>query len=393
MKRIVCILLTLLLIISFVACDDEGEAEQTDNTTAATTTDAGEPNKNPPTNDVTINKGDNAQMVTNTYNLTHYTKGVKVLGVRALKSDAQINCDWTGSGIEMKIDHKGGDIVFRAKSTAGCLFKAYVDEVIQKNPTMYTTVTNQMTEIVIKNVAAGVHMIRLINVTGHMLARASIYSVTFAGTIIDDGVKDNDLYIEFVGDSISCGWGVIGPNDGTFAAQDGELAYPLMTAKALGADYSILGLSGQGLMCYTQQIDEGYLLSSMLRDRTVQYGFERKADVVVINVGTNDYGYRNQAQLGITESAFRSEYKSFIETVKSKNGADCKIVCVYNVMNDTFQNEIMGAVSELGGEESGIYTLRLDRSTNNKAGGHPSAEDNEKYTKVLTEFIENIIKD
>ena len=387
-KRLLFALLVFVLLTSLVACGSGDETADTTQTNADTSeatdivTD---------TDDVTDNKTDgDEEVVTTTYNLTHYTKGVKVLGVRALKSDAQINCDWTGSGIEMKINHMGGDIVFTAKAVNGCQFKVYVDGVIKKNPTQYSTVTGEVTKITIKNVEAGEHMIKLINVTGHMLSRATLYNVTFKGTIIEDGVKDNDLYIEFVGDSISCGWGVIAPYDGTFGAQDGELAYPIKTAQALGADYSVLGLSGQGLMCYTQQIDEGYLLSSMLRDRTAEYDFERKADVVVINVGTNDYNYRNQ--LNISKADFRTAYKDFLNTVKEKNGADCKIVCVYNVMNDTFQNEIIGAVSELGGEESGIYTLMLDRSTNNKAGGHPSVEDNEKYTEVLTAFIKNILK-
>lgn len=386
MKRILCILLTLLILVAFVACN--GEGEQTDSTTAITTT-ATDVSDKPSGDDNGNNENNNGdEVVTTTYNLTHYTKGVKVLGVRALKSDAQINCDWTGSGIEMKIDHKGGDVVFTAKAVNGCLFKLYVDGVLTKNPTQYTTVTSEIKEITVKNLEPGVHHIRLINVTGHMLSRATLYNVTFKGTIIEDGVKDNDLYIEFVGDSISCGWGVLPPNDGSFGAQDGELAYPVKTAQALGADYSVLGLSGQGLMCYTQQIDEGYLLASMLRDRTVKYDFERKADIVVINVGTNDYNYRNQ--LGITEAAYRSEYKAFLNTVKEKNGADCKIICLYNVMNDTFQNEIIGAVSELGGEANGIYHLSLAKNT---TGGHPSVSDNEKYTETLTEFIrENILK-
>ena len=383
-KKFLCILLAFVLLISLVACKNADESSDTTDTNV----DTPDVTDNLETDDETDNELDeDKEVFTTTYNLTHNTKGVKVLGVRSLKSDGQINCDWTGSGIEMKINHNGGNITFLAKSSHGCLFKAYVDEVIQKNPTQYYTVTNEFTKIVIKNVAAGEHTIRLVKVTGHTLARATLYNVTFAGTIIEDGVKDNDLHIEFVGDSISCGWGVIGTYDGGFGSQDGELAYPMKTAKALGADYSVTALSGQGLLYGTMRIDEGYLLSSMLRDRTAKYDFERKADVVVVNVGTNDYNKQ-----GITAADFKAAYKSFLETVKQKNGDDCKIVCVYNVMNDTYSSEIVSAVSEAGGENNDIYLLKLDRSTNNKAGGHPSIKDNEKYTSVLTEFIKNILK-
>ena len=126
---------------------------------------------------------------------------------------------------------------------------------------------------------------------------------------------------------------------------------------------------------------KGYLYGSPLRDSETEYGFERKADIVVINIGTNDYGYREQ--YGIDEAAFKEAYLDFLKTVYRKNGANCKIYCLYNSMNDTFAQAILEACEEVGGEAAGVYTLELERA----ASGHPTLEEQNAYAWKITAYL------
>jgi lysophospholipase L1-like esterase len=195
--------------------------------------------------------------------------------------------------------------------------------------------------------------------------------------------KDKDLYIEFVGDSITCGWGTIGAYGGAYTDQDATYAYSYLLAEELNADYSMTALSGQGLLCGYPGVTNGYLYADPVGDPTVRYDFARKADVVVINIGTNDYWASD-----VSEDEFEAAYLAFLKTVKEKNGDTCKILCLYNTMNDTYYNAIFNAVDAIGGEAEGVYVYKLDRAHQNQ---HPNIAEHAAYAEVLKDVITAII--
>jgi lysophospholipase L1-like esterase len=331
------------------------------------------------------NQPDDESLVKKTYPLNSNTAGIKILGVRQLASDTQLNCDWTGSGFEMNIVHEGGDIVFYGGSTTPCYFRVYIDdnEALTVNGSVYHTIGAGSDEIVLADVPAGTHNIKVIKVTGYTLARAEFFRVNFAGSIQETAPADNDLYIEYVGDSISCGWGTIGAFGGAYTDQDATFAYPLMVSDRLGADWSVTALSGQGLCMGNPGVTRGYLYASALRSTSAEYAFERKADAVVINIGTNDFWSGD-----VTEAQFKAAYKAFLETVKAKNGNDCKILCLYNTMNDTYANSILAVCAELGGENAGIYTYKTAKTNNNL---HPNIAEHKALANVVVEQLADIL--
>ena len=380
MKKALSAIMACLLLTCFISCDaSEQEETVTDNvTTEAQKEDV---SKNEENEEKEEKETEIKDLTPITYPLNHRTWGVKVLGVRCLESDTQINCDWTCSGIEMNIDHFGGDIVFSVGASAGCYFKAFIDGEVFKSPTAYYTVESEKAQIKLRNVPEGKHTLRLIKVTGYTLSRAQIYSVTFAGNILEQALEENTLHIEYIGDSISCGWGTIGGHGGAFTDQDGTYAYPYLVSEALGADYSVTALSGQGLLVGNPGIPNGYLYGSALRSTQNKYTFARKADVVVINIGTNDYSQKRDSK-----DAFREAYKNLLETVKAKNGADCKIVCIYNTMNDTFADVIKELCN--GKQNEGIYLLEFNRAN---GGQHPTISEHKGYTNVLVDYLKNTV--
>lgn len=384
MKRVLACFLVVILAFGAVSCGKANQEpnDETSNLEESVSTSDTESNVTETTGKEEIEK-----LPVKTYKISDSTTGIKVLGERHLASTEQLNCDWTGSGLELNVYHTGGNITFNASATANCYFRAYVDGEVWNNAdnTPYYTVFNSKTKIVLQNVPAGDHVIKLIKVTGYTIARAEVLDVTFAGTIKETAPADKELYIEFVGDSICCAWGTIGTKDGKYTGQDGTVAYPLMVAEALNADYSVTALSGQGLVycgAPNPNMQTGYLYGSSLRSTEAQYAFERKADIVVVNIGTNDYNKRAT----VSADDFGDAYLEFLKTIKEKNGEDCIIYCLYNTMNNTFFEEILAACEEFGGEAKNVYTVKMIEATRG-ASDHPSLEEHEYYAEFLTELL------
>ncbi len=397
-KRIIPLILSAgILSVSLVGCGSTGgkTSEPTSDSAAFTQdavtekapSDTGTPSENPDNTDT---------LGVNTYALNSSTEGIRILGQRYLESPVQINCDWSCSGIEMNIETSGGDVTFTARvsapSNASCYFRAYVDGSPWNNHdgSVYYTVGTALTPIVLENIPSGLHCIRLIKVTGYTLARAELTKVSFAGTILPDAPAEKELYIEFIGDSICCGWGTIGNFEGAYTDQDGTLAYPYLVASALDADYSVNALSGQGLLKGNPGTYNGYIYASALRSTETVYSFSRKADITVINIGTND------ASLQQPES-FREQYTALLKEISKQNPGG-KIYCIYNTMNDNYSSEILSLCEEAGGEAAGIYTLKFDRA---EKEGHPTnhpsegehAREAEKLLDYLRQTMNNEVTD
>lgn len=320
-----------------------------------------------------------------TVNLNNSVSGVQILGERNLASDNCINCDWSCSGIEITLECTGS-VTFAVSSDKACYFRVYVDGIAKYNgSTLYYTV-NGDTNVTLKNLSEGEHTIRLIKVTGWTIATAEIKSVTFNGTMSETAPAGNDYYIEFVGDSITCAWGTIGPGGGSYEGQDGTLAFSYLIANEQNADYSMTALSGQGLLCGEPNVTVGYEYASWKKDKVNKYDFARQADMVVINIGTNDFYQKDD--LNIDADDFKAAYKSFLEMVKVKNGEDCKIICVYNCMNDNFGDVISTLCREMGGADAGYYSYKLDRAKSHTNGsGHPTAAEEAAYANYLNPII------
>ena len=128
--------------------------------------------------------------------------------------------------------------------------------------------------------------------------------------------------LEFIGDSITAGYGVLGTNpcDDSSSVNDTYVAYPGDTARRLGASFVSIAFSGKGayqdLNGNTTASDPSEPEMPALYTRTVEnfsgstYSFATPVDAVVINLGTNDY---NQ---GHDPAGFVPAYEALVATVR-----------------------------------------------------------------------------
>ena len=168
--------------------------------------------------------------------------------------------------------------------------------------------------------------------------------------------EEKPLKIEFIGDSITCGYGTDTESErGYFstATENFTKTYAYLTAEKLNADYSAVCFSGYGV--YSGYTSNGVRNSSDVvplyydkscflyggRDTTWDFS-EFQSDIIVINLGTNDASYCGSSLSGRQE--FTRRYAEFIRQVRMYNPY-AYIMCILGDMNNTMYSCIQAAVS------------------------------------------------
>ena len=233
----------------------------------------------------------------------------------------------------------------------------------------------------------------------------------------DDTIKptaESGRLIEFIGDSITCGYG-IDDDDPTHsfstATEDVTKAFAYKTAELLEADYSMVAISGFGVI--SGKSDDGSKQEmqslpwyydrmgatfSIYLDKyvaqNVLWDFEgREPDVIVINLGSNDNTYTLSDEEKNKE--FALGYLSFLKQIRAKN-PNATIICTLGmVAEDLFPCIEYAAwwyTMETG--DTNIHTLRLDiqkEADGYAADWHPSEKTHDKAAEKLTAKIKEIM--
>lgn len=207
------------------------------------------------------------------------------------------------------------------------------------------------------------------------------------------------LLIEFIGDSITCAYGVEGASQGDqfkTSTENFSKSYAYLTAQKLGADYTTCCYSGHGIVSgYTSDgsknaeslIPDCYEKTSKYSDYNTEWDFARQPDAVVINLGTNDINYV-AAEPETNGAEFVDGYKAFLQTVRDKN-PDAAIICTVGTMGgDDVYKLIAQAVEEFGDAKVSCYFSK----THSMADGlgsdwHPSAKTQQNSAYVLSDKI------
>lgn len=220
--------------------------------------------------------------------------------------------------------------------------------------------------------------------------------------------------IEFIGDSITCGYGVDDEDRNhhfSTNTEDATKAYAYKTAQLLGADYSLVSYSGHGIISgYTQQgkkvsaqqLPKKYKTYAVsggssyegFRVSDEDWDFSKFVpDYVVINLGTNDSSYTGKDEELIAE--YTAAYVEFLKTVREKN-PDAHIICTLGVMGADLYDAMCAAAEQYTAEtgDENISTFRLstqDGSTGFAADWHPTAATHDKAAEELSGYIKTLM--
>lgn len=213
-----------------------------------------------------------------------------------------------------------------------------------------------------------------------------------------------ELSIEFIGDSITCAYGVEGASSSESFKTTTEnfmKSYAYLTAQKLDADYSAVSYSGHGIVSgYTSSgeknsdsiVPDCYELTGKLPAYAESWDFDAHSyDVVVINLGTNDYSYVKDDD-GSRAAEFTDGYIKFLETVRQKN-PDAYIICTMGTMGGESVYELIEQAVDKYSSGSGDSRIMSYKSAlQNAADGygsdwHPSEVTQQNSAYVLADKI------
>lgn len=306
--------------------------------------------------------------------------------------------DNVGSGIEFAGNMKGEVYVHIRAQGGDAYFSVYVDGVKQEDRLCVKSGRSGKNLMLADlGETAADHTIRVVKQTEARYARAEYRSITVDGTL-SAPPAEKKVYIEFAGSSLCCGMGNLGwpdmgvPKSQSSPYEDGTQGFAYLAAEALGADHSILGVSGMGLAKTwfpPLTLAKYYEATSFYRDEEAKYDFTaaRTPDIVVLNVGKND-GQLNGNLTPSTDEEFVAAARSTLSFLREKYGADLKIVWAYDIYDAMRMNLIEPILEELGGEEAGYYVCQV---TSNRLGGdyHTDLAGHAQAAEDLVNFIES----
>ena len=224
-----------------------------------------------------------------------------------------------------------------------------------------------------------------------------------AATVVP--TESKELSIEFIGDSITCGYGVEAAGvDEPFRTTEENFmkSYAYLAAQKLGADYSAVCYSGYGVVSGWSA--DGARKADMLVPPLygkVAAGFDttwnhaaHAYDVVVINLGTNDFAYTGTDKARMDE--FAAGYVRFLAQVRAAH-PESHIVCTMGTMGchelyPYLEQAVHEFSSNTGDERTVCYLSVAADVYADGAGtsGHPSAITQQKSAAALVDVISSL---
>ena len=343
--------------------------------------------------DVDIDVGEATVLTVSQMNGKYKTQG------RTSVQDGLLMLDYSASGFEFEATCAGDvAVTFSASELisgdeGGCYFTVIVDGVAKARDFCRITAKGDTEVTIATGLAAGTHRFQIYRQTEIERATVGIKSVRFSGRL-ENAPANKDLYIEFVGDSITTAYGNLMQNGASGTPsnplyQDATQGYAYLTAQKLNADFSLVARQGIGASVGWQPVSMNvvYPLLRHAKDTTTPYDFARQPDVVVIALGTNDMS--KYASEGKTLDDVKTGFADLLTLVRQKN-PNAKIVWAYGMMTNSANTLIDEVITAAGGASEGYYSVKL---TTNTAGGneHPYYTAHETMAQELSDFISKTV--
>jgi predicted small lipoprotein YifL len=294
-----------------------------------------------------------------------------------------LNIDFSASGFEMNVDSTGNPMTIEYIAGHDLYMAVYVDGKQWDRP-LLTAGAGTLTVPLSK----GQHTVMVLRETevqtnGNTL---QLLCFNFDGVILEKPA-DRPLYIEFIGDSISCGDGSLGTYTAgqKWSLEDHSAtnSFAYLTAQKLGADWSVFARGGIGLVKPAGEYTAGQMFPYMnlYRDKESKYIPARIPDVVVVELGANDD--KNDTE------AFVAAYTQLVAQIRALYGPEVKIV--WTGKNHNQYSSAQYVAGQL--EDPNMFAFPFQYGGSGSAAlatqnaGHPNADEHKAYTEALTGFL------
>ena len=314
---------------------------------------------------------------------------------------------WTNSGFSFRFMGTGAEVLLNTSST-NPTYLAYLQVFLDGSPipSSTLTITQNGTYTLASGLESGLHTVEVRKRNEAMYgesATLTIRKIEVQGQFCVEPPQAQERIIEFVGDSITSGFGNMiadGSGDFTTRTQDGTLTYATLAAKRLGANANVLSRSG---ICYVTGSNRATMFNAYtgvanLPNQSVdpkKWDFESNpVDVVVINLGTNDQGAQidNRAIPGDTYTQMACD---MIRLVRANN-PHAVIVWAYGLMGQGLSAYLKAAVKQCndeGDSEVFFFQFPVQNTVKNGVGthSHPSYMSQLEAGVLLSDYLADLM--
>lgn len=256
----------------------------------------------------------------------------------------------------------------------------------------------------------GVHSCRIVKLSENMRGKAALLRLETDGEFLPPLSSEKKRNIEFIGDSITCGFGNEAPGrDSLFDTREenGWISFGAVCARKLDAEFSMVSVSGIAACAAkyplfpAKNMEDIYEYTDLYCDERCgvtpeKWSFADRPDDVVINLGTNDSArvWANPDLAKADEEAewFTEKYTAFLRAVRACRPAS-RILCILGPMDYFLYDRIEKAVAlyraETGDGNIRAFKLRGVNLITEGFGAvsHPSAKTHQRMGLELAQRI------
>jgi lysophospholipase L1-like esterase len=328
-------------------------------------------------------------------------EAIRYVGRFDFSKPEEVRFDWSGVYIQFRF--RGSECAVKMSDTGHNYYNVFVDD----QPSKTIDVKSDTTIVIASGVGDRVHQIQIYKRTEGNQGIGSFKGILISqkGEILPwkeiPGRK-----IEFIGNSITCGYGTEGLSNSERwkpSTENNYLGYAPIMARALKADYHITAHSGLGVVRnygYKEKVSPNAMPDRFNRvfDEKEQpiWDFNQwKPDVVVINLGTNDFS----TQPFPDRAVFEAGYEKLINEVRKQYG-DLPIFCVVGPMTDepcySYVKEMVEDLRSAKHQQNvyfvGIPTYLMDPDKDLGSDTHPNYSGARKMAAHTLPVISTILK-
>lgn len=310
---------------------------------------------------------------------------------------------FTYPGVSICADFEGTSLKMKTNPASG----AYMVEIDNFHP--YRIQIGKYDSIITlaEGLPAGVHRVKLMYVIeGYEL------KPEFHGFYLDEGcrlVHASELparRIEFIGDSMTCGYGVESENPKdpfTYETENHYYTYAAETARALQAQHLVVARSGIGIYRNYNGPREGNKdCMPVMYEQTLFMNPEEKwnhslfvPDVVCVNLGTNDTSTK-----GYDKVLLQNAYRDFVEHLRGIYPKAKIVLLTGSMLNGKGLADVKEALDAVTAErqsQGDMNVFRFDMSPQTGslgygAGYHPSRRQHQKMASELTGYLKVLME-
>jgi len=312
--------------------------------------------------------------------------------------NGSVRYDWTG--VYMQTTFTGGRIAAVLSDEGTSYHNVFVDgQWVRK---IKVTGTTPQKIVLASGLSKGAHQLRLQKCTEGEFGCTTVKEILVNSSATLRAVAPTGRFIEFIGDSYTCGYGTESnraEDPFLLETENCNQAYGCIVARYFGADYALVAHSGQGIVRHWG--DSVQVSTNSMPERwhrvfdahgSQAYDFQSyKPQLVVINLGTNDFSPTAIP----TVDQYVDAYVKLISDVKAQYG-DIPVLCVTPHSASTYLKAALGELRDRTMSMSKVFMANsLDRVVSDEgdlgASSHPNHRGQNKIAMSLIPQISTMM--